>query len=101
MNDITHREIKQLIPANGWFAEHTGDGDEIFYIPITCFALCECIEERYQEKEKKWHKHSPYEQVCPMVGGGDSPIDFCEDNSNYKGIVLRVSKHRDTLTNTI
>lgn len=95
---ITIRKIKQLIPADGWFAEHESDG-ETFYVPVVCFALCESYDEH--KKDNKRVKTDTYEEVCPMVGGGTDYIDFCEDTSNYKGLVLRVTSNTDKLTSTI
>ena len=52
------REIIQIIPAVGWFAE-TKDT----YIPLTCFALC---------KENGVHR------IMPMIGE-----DFAEEIEGF------------------
>lgn len=103
-NTLIHRKILQIMPADKWFAEHSGDNGT-FYTPVICFALCECSEEHRVEDTDKWEKSDyKYKEVCPMDGGGIEPIDFCQNSSNYKGIFLKLETNHvvdDKIVNTI
>jgi len=89
---IKHRKMLQLIPADMWFAEFKSGDNRVFYIPLACFALCETKDEIYNTTlHKRVKMNEPYQEVCPMIGGGKDPIDFCEDMGNYQRIVKKIS----------
>ena len=95
---IVDRKIKQIIPANGWFAAHEQD-EKYFFTPLICFALCECHEQVLDKKTDKWIKLDPHDEVCPMTSPDDE--GFVQNDLNYKGLFFKVTKDIQDLTNVI
>jgi hypothetical protein len=66
--------IKQIIPADGWFAGFKDPGGNIDYCPVLCFALVS-----YEDKGDAFTEVKP---IC----WGDPYADFCDESSNFDGL---------------
>lgn len=76
-----NEKILQIIPADGWMAKYENKEEPDILEAVVCFALVESFE-----------NGEALRTVRPM-SWVDTYVDFCDETSNFAGIV-----HKNTLT---